>query len=373
MTGTAKTSTTPNPPKSGVDWVDELNARYFVLKDYEGDCVVGEWTQSETVPGHKTLSTRSFTAFKNAHDNQHVDVGKNDDGSPKRRRRGTAWLTHGARRDYEGVRFDPNGAPVIAGCLNLWQGLAVEPTRGSWSRMRAHILDVIAAGNEAHADYITKWLAWKYQNPGLLPQVALGLLGSEGIGKGAFALPICESFGVHGRHFSKARYLVGPFNKHLRQCCFAFADEVLAPKDHEAAGVIKTLVTEPTLDIEGKHKDAGPPAANHLGLIVATNEAHAIMAGKDARRWALFDVSPARMGDRPYFAKLGAERRAAGSPPWSTTSLRWTSAAGIRAKGFAGPDGRAGLLQAPGHLAVGFELSTKVRASQLGRISSAGL
>jgi hypothetical protein len=52
------------------------------------------------------------------------------------------WLNSPDRKQYiGGVTFDPadrNSSPDV---LNLWEGFEVEPRKGSWAKLQAHLLD----------------------------------------------------------------------------------------------------------------------------------------------------------------------------------------------------------------------------------------
>ena len=44
--------------------------------------------------------------------------------------------------------------------------------KGSWRLIERHIAEVLANGNQEFEDYLKKWTAWKFQNPGLPPEAA---------------------------------------------------------------------------------------------------------------------------------------------------------------------------------------------------------
>lgn len=211
-----------------------------------------------------------------------------------------------SRRRYHGRGFvlDPShshGDDVY----NLWKGFGVEPGPGDWSLMRRHILEVLASGDEAHADFITRWAAWKFQHPATPPRVALVFRGEEGTGKGVFCRAMVDAFGVHGQHIIDANQFTGRFNSHMRHCCLLYADEVaLVGDDHE--GTLKAMITEPTMPIEQKGVDI-VHVDNHLGIVMSSNRDFFIPAGIGARRYAMFDVSDAHKGDTDYWTKLYAE------------------------------------------------------------------
>lgn len=223
------------------------------------------------------------------------------------------WRPSDKRRYYpRGFVLDPN-APPGSGAYNLWRGFSVEPAPGSWDRLRAHIYEVLANGNEAHADYILRWTAWSIQNPHLPPRVALVFQSErEGVGKGAWCNALVRLFGTrtHGLRIQDMGQLCGRFNAHLRHCCLLFADEAVSPgPDGESS--LKGYITEPTIPIERKGVDI-IAAENHLHIVVSSNNRAVVPAGPSARRFAVFRVSDRRAGDHAYFERLFAEINGAG-------------------------------------------------------------
>ncbi|RVT50348.1 primase-helicase family protein [Rubrivivax albus] len=69
---------------------------------------------------------------------------------------------------------------------------------------------------------------------------------------------------------------------------------------------MKGLITEPTLVIEGKHKDARGGVPNRLKLMVLSNYDWVVPAGADERRYCVIDVPGDRAQDQGYFGKLNA-------------------------------------------------------------------
>ncbi len=81
------------------------------------------------------------------------------------------------------------------------------------------------------------------------------------------------------------------------------ADEAFWAGDRKAIGVLKALVTESTLQIEMKHRDAFR-VKNHISIIMASNNDWVVLAALDERRFAVFDVAETRKQDRPFFERL---------------------------------------------------------------------
>jgi 5S rRNA maturation endonuclease (ribonuclease M5) len=215
--------------------------------------------------------------FKLLHSNRRVQVGR------RLVDLGTWWLMHEERRQYAGIVFVPGGAEVVGGKLNLWRGWGIEPKQGDWTRMQDHIFEVLAASDKTAFVYILNWLTWLVQNPGDRAEVALVFKGHRGSGKGTLGNALMRIFGQHAHHVSSATQLVGRFNGHMRDCCYLFADEAYWPGDKAAEGNLKRMITEPTLEVEAKGRDA-VTVPNMLHVLMAANEDWVVPAGEMERR-----------------------------------------------------------------------------------------
>jgi len=220
------------------------------------------------------------------------------------------WMAWPKRRTYDKLCFAPNKVLPPNFC-NLWRGFAFEPKPGNWSLMRAHIREVICSGNEELDAYVMGWCATAIQFPGERAEVALSLRGPEGAGKGTLGHWMRRIFGRHGVHASQAKHVTGAFNNHLREAAFLFADEALFAGDRATVGALKALITEPTMLIEGKGKDA-VTRDNCLHVLMATNEDWVVQASAEARRFCVIDVARTRMNDFGYFGDLEAEANSGG-------------------------------------------------------------
>ena len=209
------------------------------------------------------------------------------------------------------MRFFPGKPEEVDGYLNMWRRYAVLPKAGDWSLMREHVRRVLANGDEICADYIIKWAAWAMQNPGEPAEVALVLRGGRGTGKGIFARALKHLFGQHGLQVNSPAQLTGRFNAHLRDCCLLFADEAIVPGDKAAESVLKGLITEPELTIEGKGVNL-VQARNRLHVVMASNEEWVVPAGIDERRFAVFEVSSEHAQDSDYFRAIADQLRGGG-------------------------------------------------------------
>ena len=283
--------------------IAEFNRRYAVVNE-GGKAIVYERT-CDPILGRSVIVRIQFADLKKLYQNRMVSVA-GPKGGTITRPAADWWLSHKDRRTYlDGVVFDPTGrAPAT--CWNLWAGFAVEPKRGDWSLLHDHVRDVICCGNQEHFEYVLRWAARMFQQPAKPGEVVLVVKGPKGAGKGIFASALMRAWGAHGIHIRDAKHLVGNFNAHLRDCVCLFADEAFFAGDRQHEGVLKGLVTESTLPIEGKGQNL-VTAPNMLHVIMSSNSEWVVPASHDERRYAVFDVADNRIGDRKYFADIAQQ------------------------------------------------------------------
>lgn len=251
------------------------------------------------------LEWRKVDGFRTTWNNRKVVVPSPDGANTEPL--ATWWLANADRRTHECVGLWPPPLRVPERALNLWSGFAVVPRRGDWSRMRAHIRDVIAAGDPAVDDYIIRWAAWTFQNPGSRAEAAIVMRGDEGTGKGTFGNALARIFGTHAVHVTRPDHFVGGrFNRHMAECVYFFADECYWAGDRSHEGTLKGLLTEPTVRVEPKGIDSYE-VANLLHVLISSNNEWVVPAGVNARRFVVTNVSGARMGDHAYFKALATE------------------------------------------------------------------
>jgi hypothetical protein len=288
----------------------DLNKKYAVIGDVGGKCLVLGWVPSKVDATIEIPSFQTFKSFSERYAHRYVTVRKeNKDGTAdeESKQLGAHWLKWPKRLSYEGIDMDPRAGHVLPnGALNLWRGFAVEAKQGDWSRMQAHIAEVLAEGDPAALDYIMRWSAWAVQNPGEQAEAALVFRGGKGSGKGTFAHALRRLFGVHGLHISNPKHLVGAFNAHLRNCLMLYADEAFWAGDKQGESTLKALITESTLTIEQKGVDA-VQWHNRIHLIMTANAEWVVPASHDERRYAVFNVGERRMNDTAYFNELYRE------------------------------------------------------------------
>jgi hypothetical protein len=283
-------------PKAYDAFIAKMNEDYFVLTG--SDTVhVGSWKEDPS--GHRTLVRRTERDFKLLLKNRPtVLVPESGDELPA----AEAWLRDPNRREVRGFVFeaDPAKAAELQAkkMENLFEGFAVSPDVGDISPFVRHLKEVIVALEDPGrqddlVDYILDCLAHLVQRPGVPLQVALVFRGSQGAGKSFLTETIASLFCGNVFQTSRADDIVGRFTGHLLNVCLVVGDEALFAGSKKEADAMKHLITQPTMRIEGKHKDV-VNEINRLSFILTSNHQHAVRIEPGDRRFAVFDVSDAR-------------------------------------------------------------------------------
>ncbi len=289
----------------------ELNEKHAVIENHGGRCRVMEDpgnAESTDVDGdgHSEITLQTFDDFRNRYNNRKVLIGYDKNGHPMEKPLGTWWLDHSARRQYHSITFSP-GKDEKPGVYNLWRGFAMKPVPGDRHlRYLEHIKTNICGGDEKVLTYLLCWMARAIQKPNAPGEVAIVLRGGKGTGKTVFADVFGRLFGRHYWAVADAKYIVGNFNAHLRDCVVLFGDEAFWAGDRKHESVLKALITGRTIVIESKGIDA-ETSSNFVHLIMASNSEWVVPASYDERRFLVLDVAKTRQGDKPYFNAIMKE------------------------------------------------------------------
>lgn len=283
----------------------EMNDKYCVLM-HGGRCRV--MTEKEDKFGTNAEQRRTrielmpFDDLKHFHMNRFV-LTTNARQQTVRVPLGDWWLAQPGRRQYDELVFCPG--TETPGSYNMWKGFSVSPRPNpdKIARYLDHLRENICVGNTEHYDYLIRWMARAVQLPGEPGQTAIVLRGKQGTGKNRFAEIFGSLFGRHFLSIHDSNHLFGQFVLHLRDCCVLLANEAFWAGNKKQEGMLKSLVTEPTLMIEGKGTNA-IIAQNCLHLIMASNEEWVVPAGHDDRRFFVLDVGLGRKNDTAYFQAM---------------------------------------------------------------------
>jgi hypothetical protein len=223
---------------------------------------------------------------------------------------GTIWLRHPERREYDQVVFNPKGASPEH--FNLWQGYPIKPAQSDKAdSFLEHIRENMAARNDELFNYTLAWMADAIQNPASKPGVALVLRGDQGVGKSFFADQFGSLFGAHYTTIHNPRHVFGDFNSALFDMLLVFIDEITWLGDRKSEGILKGLITAPTIRIEKKNIDSSP-VQNFSRFILASNSERIIPAGACERRFFVLNVQDHHKQDNQYFAAIAQDMDAGG-------------------------------------------------------------
>lgn len=230
---------------------------------------------------------------------------------PKRQNLVDKWLEDPDRRTYAaGLAFAPDSD--VLGRYNLWRGWSYEASEGDVGPWLDFITNVIACGDEDHANYIVAWCAQMVQEPMSKLGVALVLRGRKGTGKTKFGELLGGLCKPHHKIVARSEHVTGHFNKHLEDTLLLQADEAFWAGAKGSEGALKDLITNPEITIERKGVDAYS-APNYTRVLFTSNEEWVVPASLDERRFAVFDVSTTRQQDSAYFAALDRWYRQGGA------------------------------------------------------------
>lgn len=221
---------------------------------------------------------------------------------------GEAWFKWQQRPKAKSVNLlpdKPSGLITVNGqsVYNVWTGFGVEPAEGEWPTLEYHLKEVICCGNEEHYQYLKGWLATCVQRPHKQGEVAAVMRGGRGTGKGTVGRMLARVFGQHYFHTASQNQVAGRFNAHLRDTVVLFADEAFFAGDKRHESILKALITEDYLAIEGKFINV-VQAKNRIHLVMATNEDWAVPSGVDERRFFVLQVSDEKKQDESYFKSV---------------------------------------------------------------------
>lgn len=215
------------------------------------------------------------------------------------------WMKAGNRNTFQGVVFDPSGKAGRR-FLNMWSGFEVQPLEGDvrLNGIMSHLLDVICNGNQDHFYYLLAWMAQIIQKPDKKSGVCV-VLKSEGrgTGKSTVSLLMEKLLGQYAMRVQDSKHLLGAFNSHLANKLFVTVEEAFWSGSNKDAGKFRTLITDGTITIEAKGKDAIEVDSYHRFLL-CTNNDWAVPAHQQERRFFVLEVSDCKQGDTEYFTKL---------------------------------------------------------------------
>ena len=216
------------------------------------------------------------------------------------------WQKWEFRRQYLGLRFCPQPGGAPEGVYNTYYGFTVEPKRGSWKRLLAHIYRNICRRDAVYFRFFIAWLAQLVQQPHIKPGTNIVLKGKEGVGKSKVGEWVVALFGRNAMVVSEALRITGRFNAHLENKLLLMAEEAFWAGDKSAEGKLKDLATGMNMSYERKGLDPYE-GQNYTRIMIASNEDWVVPASSGGRRWFVLEVGDEHEKDYAYFAAIDDE------------------------------------------------------------------
>lgn len=193
------------------------------------------------------------------------------------------WLDSSFRRHYSGIVFDPK-CENDNKLFNTFTGFSKIPSKkGTWEKLKAHILDTMCLGNERHFNILVTWIAHMIQKPWEKPGFALVMSGGKGTGKTFFAEVLMELVSPYSMLHSKSSAISGNFNSHFDRNILTFLDEGFFAADSDFDSTLKVLITGMKMSVERKGVDIAE-SKNFSRVILASNSEYVVKASSSVER-----------------------------------------------------------------------------------------
>lgn len=203
------------------------------------------------------------------------------------------WLRHPDKRVIKPsqIVFDPTNT-CSADCINLFRGFPLTPKNGDCSlilELLDHLISQSADDDEGISsvkNFILNWMAYPLQHPGTKMASALVFHGPQGTGKDLFLRAYSRIFGTYAAVIGQSQ-LDSRYNDWASGKLFLTGNEVAAPNDQvHQKNALKMLVTEETIQIEGKFKDVRIEK-NHVNFAFNSNDNKPLALERDDRRYLI--------------------------------------------------------------------------------------
>jgi primase-polymerase (primpol)-like protein len=254
------------------------------IEHFKG-CVYIRDVHRVMVEGGAMLKSEQFNAYFGGHIFQ-----MQPDGTGPTKKAFEAFTENRAHKFPQALRpcFRPDLAPGLIlndGSVNTYYppNVAMVPGDASpFTNLLAKLLPV-----QSDRDILLAYLAAVVQYPGVKFQWAPVLQGCEGNGKTAVFSTVAHAVGRAYTHSPKAEHLSSQFNGYVEGKIFILVEEVHMQGKREMLDVLKPLITNIEIEIEGKGVDKRM-IENRSNWGFCTNHRDAVIKSKNDRRYSIF-------------------------------------------------------------------------------------
>ncbi|WP_312773962.1 phage NrS-1 polymerase family protein [Atlantibacter hermannii] len=140
--------------------------------------------------------------------------------------------------------------------------------------------------DEGDRKILLTWIASCIQNPGKKHQWSPVLVGVDGNGKSLVAQIVKHALGKRWVAEPRSSQIGGRFNSWIENKLFAVIEEVHMNNRRETLDTMKPLITNTTVEVEGKGRDSYD-AENRCNILMCTNYKDAVIKTRNDRRYAI--------------------------------------------------------------------------------------
>lgn len=219
------------------------------------------------------------------------------------------WFKDPSMRTYTRAVYAPMN-PVAKGEYQLFKGYAAEkivPTKVvdvKQTHIWKHWHTII--GSEEHADYVHLRIAAHIQNPMRKASTAFILMGTQGVAKTSLIRWMGEKVFGSCVVADKPDELFGKFNSCIDNKLVCVYDEINPTDFSRNIDNIKTLITEPSINIQRKGME--PYKANNVGLwFFICNNGKTLKVEDGDRRFCAFKSIDTLANNREYLSPIYKE------------------------------------------------------------------
>jgi len=217
------------------------------------------------------------------------------------------WLSSIDRREYDRLVFRPDG---VCGDREFNTFLPLRggsvPVSGDGRVGLARFMEIalnLVKGNEAHREYLMKWIALKLQKPWIIPRVCLVFTGPQGVGKSLF-----WDF-VGSKLIGASQFIVSDnvvrdiFDAHSEaqlSKLFCLMEETSSSVTRSLANELKSKITATKATINPKY--VRPFSIDtFMSYVLLTNDASPVKLENGDRRYCIFYTGDLHKGDFSYW------------------------------------------------------------------------
>ena len=210
--------------------------------------------------------------------------------------------------DMEVYAFNKAPPKCPENVYNLWTPFAMQNLKGKeYTKNEKGLqfylkhIKILCNHDETVFTYVCSWIAQMLQYPET-KTVMLILIGGTGTGKSAFIALLVRMLGKDKvfETTKPSQHVWGHFNGEMRSCFLVHLAELSKKEFTDNNGVVKGLVTDPTMIINGK--GTKPHSINSYHRFIATtNNEDPVPTDNSDRRNSIIRCSDEKKGDKEYF------------------------------------------------------------------------